>query len=70
MYESKKKTIRLTESELTKIAVFSNAAFKSNYLFSEFTSESFVEKYLSVKQFIVEDLFSLVEDEQGEEVEL
>lgn len=54
------------ESELTKIAVFSNAAFKSNYLFSEYTSESFVEKYLPVKQFIVEDLFSLVEDEQGE----
>ena len=62
------RTINLKKfkSELTKIANFSNHTFKANYLFSKFTAESFVEKYLPIQNLIREDLIYLVEDTKSQ----
>jgi len=54
------------KNELIKIADFSNCAFKSNYLFSEFTADSFVAKYFPIKDYVKTELFYLVEDSVGE----
>ena len=53
------------EAELITIADFSNTAFKSNFLFSEFTANSFVAKYLSIKNYVKAELFYLVENSEG-----
>ncbi len=54
------------EAELIKIANFSNNAFKSNYLFSEFTADSFISKYLPIKEYVKTELFYIVEDSKGD----
>lgn len=54
------------KNELLRIGDFCNSAFKSNYLFSELDSTLFSDKYVSIKDYVKEELLYIVEDSEGE----
>jgi hypothetical protein len=54
------------ETELYKIAQFSNKAFKENFLFTPIQGKDFVEKYSALKTFFDPELIWIVEDENLE----
>lgn len=53
------------EAEIERIHAFSNEAFSANFLFTPFSRESFMSKYLPLAKFIDPEYVLLAEDAEG-----
>jgi hypothetical protein len=58
------------KSELIRIASFCNSAFADNFLFTPISLDTFVNKYLNLKEFFDATLFLIVENGEGDIVGL